>query len=88
MSAASGSRERIMGKIKRALKAEARDPAAVAALEARLSAPRLGLVPDRAQLAPAAQVDLFQASPVTSPAADVIGRDIGHPNLCIHPSFA
>ena len=61
MSATSGSRAQIMAKLKRALKAEAREPEALAALDARLSAPRLGLVPDRAQLAPAARVDLFQA---------------------------
>ncbi len=56
-----GARQQILGKIKRAVRAEARDQDQTAALEERLAAQRPGRVPARGQLSPAERLDLFQA---------------------------
>ncbi|HMB76428.1 MAG TPA: lactate utilization protein [Kiloniellaceae bacterium] len=56
----SDARARILAKVKASLRAESRGPEAVAALEARLSAPQRGLVPARAQLDAAGRLALFE----------------------------
>ena len=56
----SESRARILSKVKASLQAESRSPEAVAALEARLSAPKRGLVPARGQLDAVGRLALFE----------------------------
>ena len=62
----SAGRETIMGSLRRALKrgAETADAAARQAVDRRLDAVARGPVPARAQVSPAAQVDLFEAMAV------------------------
>ncbi len=62
----SAGRDAIMGSLHRALKrgAEAADAAARQAVDRRLEAVARGPVPARAQVSPAAQVDLFEAMAV------------------------
>ncbi len=62
----STGRDAIMGSLRRALKRGAEEPDAVArqAVDRRLEAVARGPVPARAQISPAAQVDLFEAMAV------------------------
>ncbi len=60
----SGAREAVLGKLRRRLKSETRDAAALASLEARLDRPSRNLVPQRGQVPAAARVDLFESMAV------------------------
>lgn len=56
----SGSRDRILAKVRASVGAEKRSASDIAELEERLSSPKRGLVPARAQLDQAGQLALFE----------------------------